>query len=46
MTILHIDLDYLAETLKQLLAVPSPTTYTDNIVRYCGSELERLCVPF
>jgi peptidase M42 family hydrolase len=46
MTILHIDLDYLAETLKQLLAVPSPTTYTDNIVRYCGSELERLGVPF
>ena len=46
MTILHIDLDYLAETLKQLLAVPSPTSYTDNIVRYCGTELERLGVPF
>ncbi len=46
MTILHIDIDYLAETLDELLQIPSPTSYTDNIVQRCGEELERLGVPF
>jgi len=46
MTILHIDLDYLADTLEELLSIPSPTSYTDNIVRRCGQELDRLGVPF
>ena len=46
MTILHIDLDYLADTLEKLLSIPSPTSYTDNIVRHCGQELDRLGVPF
>jgi peptidase M42 family hydrolase len=46
MTMLHINLDYLAEQLEELLAIPSPTTYTDNVVRYCGQELDRLGVPF
>jgi peptidase M42 family hydrolase len=46
MTILHIDLDYLAGQLQELLAIPSPTSYTDNVVRYCGEELDRLGVPF
>ena len=46
MTMLHIDLDYLASQLEQLLAIPSPTSYTDNVVRYCGEELDRLGVPF
>jgi len=46
MTMLHIDLDYLADTLDELLSIPSPTSYTDNIVRHCGHELDRLGVPF
>lgn len=46
MTMLHIDLDYLADTLEKLLAIPSPTSYTDNVVRHCGQELDRLGVPF
>jgi len=46
MTILHIDLDYLADTLEEFLQIPSPTSYTDNIVRRCGQELDRLGVPF
>jgi peptidase M42 family hydrolase len=46
MTMLHIDLDYLADTLDELLAIPSPTSYTDNVVRHCGHELDRLGVPF
>jgi peptidase M42 family hydrolase len=46
MTILHIDLDYLADILNELLSIPSPTSYTDNIVRHCGHELDRLGVPF
>lgn len=46
MTILHIDLDYLADTLDELLSIPSPTSYTDNIVRRIGHELDMLGVPF
>jgi peptidase M42 family hydrolase len=46
MTILHIDLDYLADMLQALLAIPSPTSYTDNVVRHCGKELDRLGIPF
>jgi len=46
MTILHIDLDYLANMLEELLSIPSPTSYTDNVVRHCGQELDRLGVPF
>lgn len=46
MTILHIDLDYLADTLEEFLRIPSPTSYTDNIVQRCGQELDRLGVPF
>lgn len=46
MTILHIDLDYLADTLEEFLRIPSPTSYTDNVVLRCGQELDRLGVPF
>ena len=46
MTMLHIDLDYLSERLEQLLSIPSPTSYTDNVVRRCCTELDRLGVPF
>jgi len=46
MTILHIDLDYLSDRLAELLSIPSPTSYTDNVVRHCCAELDRLDVPF
>mgnify|MGYP001285154979 CR=1 FL=1 len=39
---LKIDIDYLAEQLKVLLAIDSPTGYTDTIVRYVTEELARL----
>lgn len=42
MTMLAIDTDYLAAQLKALLAIDSPTGYTDSAVRYVTSELERL----
>lgn len=43
---LPINLDYLSRRLEQLLSIPSPTSFTDTIVRDCCSELERLGVPF
>lgn len=46
MTILPIDLDYLATRLRSLLAIPSPTSYTDSIVRDCCGELKKLGVPY
>jgi peptidase M42 family hydrolase len=46
MAILPIDLDYLSGFLKRLLATPSPTSYTDNVVRDCCAELDRLGVPY
>ncbi len=39
-----IDIDYLRDQLKALMAIPSPTGYTDTIVRYVCGELERLGV--
>ena len=45
MTRLNINTDYLADTLKALLAIPSPTGYTDTVVRYVSAELERLGLP-
>lgn len=46
MALLPIDLDYLSDRLRRLLAIPSPTTYTDNVVRDCCAELDRLGVPY
>jgi peptidase M42 family hydrolase len=43
---LPIDFEYLQSQLLGLLAIPSPTGYTDEIVHYVGEELERLGVPF
>lgn len=37
-----IDTTYLIEQLKALLAIDSPTGFTDTVVRYCTEELERL----
>jgi peptidase M42 family hydrolase len=42
----QIDTDYLAEQLRRLLAIPSPTGYTDTVVRTVSEELERLGVPY
>lgn len=42
MTRLSIDTDYLADTLKQLLAIPSPSGYTDTVVRFVSRQLEEL----
>lgn len=39
---MHIDEQYLITQLKNLLAIASPTGYTDQIVRYCSEELEQL----
>jgi len=39
---LQIDVEYLIEQLRKLLAIPSPSGYTDSVVRYCTEELQRL----
>lgn len=46
MTRLSIDTDYLLNFLEKILRVPSPTGYTDELVRLCSAELDRLEVPF
>ncbi len=43
---LAIEPEYLSERLAKLLAIPSPTGYTDTIVRACCEELRRLGVKF
>ncbi len=43
---LAIDSEYLGERLSRLLEIPSPTGYTDTIVRECCAELKRLGVTF
>ena len=45
MTRLTIDTEYLAQTLEALLTIPSPTGYTDTVVRFVSAELERLSLP-
>jgi peptidase M42 family hydrolase len=42
MSRLTIDADYLSAMLMRLLDVPSPTGYTDPIVRVVSAEIERL----
>src|SRR5690606_36041901 len=41
-----IDRDYLLAELRALLAIPSPSGYTDSIVPHCCAELERLGVAY
>jgi peptidase M42 family hydrolase len=43
---LDVDIGYLAEQLEALLAIPSPTGYTDTIVRHVCGELGRLGVSY
>ncbi|HLA32057.1 MAG TPA: osmoprotectant NAGGN system M42 family peptidase [Pseudomonas sp.] len=40
------DLDYLHKVLLEMLAIPSPTGFTDTIVRYVAARLEELGIPF
>lgn len=42
MSRLTIDTDHIGGTLSRLLAIPSPSGYTDTIVRFVYSELEDL----
>ncbi|MFN3613338.1 MAG: osmoprotectant NAGGN system M42 family peptidase [Rubrimonas sp.] len=46
MTRLPIDTGYLRDQLAALLAIPSPTGYTDTVARHVCGELERLGVPY
>ena len=41
-----IDVNYLQEQLQALLDIPSPTGFTDNIVRHVCHELDRLGVAY
>jgi peptidase M42 family hydrolase len=43
---LNVDVNYLGEVLKRMLEIPSPSGYTDTIVRYACEELSRLGVEF
>ncbi|WP_116828213.1 osmoprotectant NAGGN system M42 family peptidase [Pseudomonas syringae] len=40
------DLKYLQKVLLETLAIPSPTGFTDTIVRYVAERLEELGIPF
>ncbi|WP_316859555.1 osmoprotectant NAGGN system M42 family peptidase [uncultured Cohaesibacter sp.] len=42
MSILAIDTEYLQKILAKLLSIPSPTGYTDTIVRFVTEELHAL----
>jgi peptidase M42 family hydrolase len=46
MTIPAIDTEYMKRQLGKLLSIPSPTGYTDTVVRYVSEELDRLGVPY
>lgn len=41
-----IEQDYLCKKLGDLLHTPSPSGYTDEIVRQCCAELSKLGIPF
>jgi peptidase M42 family hydrolase len=43
---LPVDLNYILDTLQKLLAIPSPSGYTDRAVHFVGEELTRLGIPF
>ena len=40
------DLEYLHKVLLEMLAIPSPTGFTDTIVRYVAERLEEIGIPF
>ncbi|MCC5844090.1 MAG: osmoprotectant NAGGN system M42 family peptidase [Verrucomicrobia bacterium] len=46
MSLPPFDSQYFTELLTELLAIPSPSGYTDRIVHRVGEELQRLGIPF
>ena len=42
---LAIDTDYLTQRLVELMAIPSPSGYTDEVVTYTANELDKLGIP-
>lgn len=40
------DMNYVRRILGELLAIPSPTGFTDEAVRYACEELEKLGIPY
>ena len=40
------DMNYLRQVLLEMLAIPSPTGFTDTIVRYVAERLEEMGIPF
>lgn len=40
------DLNYLQRVLLEMLAIPSPTGFTDTVVRYVAERLQELGIPF
>ena len=43
---LPIDVDYMRRTLLELLAIPSPVGFTDEVVHYTCGRLEELKIPY
>jgi peptidase M42 family hydrolase len=43
---LDIDTEYLRHQLRSLLEIPSPTGYTDNVVRYVCGQLEAIGIEY
>ncbi|SHM63422.1 osmoprotectant NAGGN system M42 family peptidase [Roseibium suaedae] len=46
MSLVAIDIAYLARVLQDILAIPSPTGYTDEIARHVCEELEQLGIEY
>ncbi len=46
MSIPPIDLDDLTTTLRELLEIPSPTGFTDEVVHYTCGRLDELGIPY
>ena len=40
------DLDYLRRVLLEMLAIPSPTGFTDTIVMYVAERLSEIGIPY
>ncbi len=40
------DMDYVRRTLAELLAIPSPVGFTDEVVRYTCRQLDELEIPY
>ena len=41
-----LDLDYVKSLLARLLEIPSPTGYTDEIVRFCCQEFDTIGIDY